>query len=81
MSVFDGLKFRKVYSPIHNLRPQNQIRLRYCNLRCGHRVLSNHPTAFAVCFPDSFCSPCACSEAVVTFLAWRGFFGNVHLHS
>ena len=78
MSVFDGLKFRKVYSPIHNLRPQNKIRLRHRHLRGCNPFLPDYSAAYFVLYADSVCFVSACSEAVAAFAAWRSVSGIIH---
>ncbi len=69
MSVFDGLKFRKVYSPIHNLDPRMKFIFVMRNLRLSHTLLPNPPIA---------CS-CSCSQSPSSLS--RAFKNNGCAHS
>ena len=79
MSVFDGLKFRKVYSPIHNLDPR--IKFVYVIAIFVVAILFDQiiPLLDFVPYADSVCFVGTGSEAVATFAARRSFLGSIHL--
>ena len=81
MSVFDGLRFRKVYSPIHDLDPRIKFVYVIAIFVVAILFCTNYPVAFAVSFADSFCFVGSCSKTVASFAAGSRFFGNSHFRS
>ena len=78
MSVFDGLRFRKVSSPIHNLDPR--IKFVYViGIFVVAISLPDYPVVDFVLHADSVCFVGSCSKTMATFTAWSGILGDIHL--